>query len=117
MEAVWAVADITMGGMTIINLPACVIFSKYAIGALDDYERQKRKGVNPKFTADRIGIPDELVMTWKSSDDAPKKKKLKHLKELGFDREVARLCGGELTNRILKKQLSLYEQSESENLA
>ena len=54
MEAVWAVADITMGGMTIINLPACVIFSKYAIGALNDYERQKRKGLNPKFTADRI---------------------------------------------------------------
>lgn len=49
--------------------------------------------------------------------DAPKKKKLKHLKMIGFDREVARLCGGELTNRILKKQLSLYEQSESENLA
>ena len=49
--------------------------------------------------------------------DTPKKKKLKHLKELGFDREVARLCDGELTNRILKKQLSLYEQSESENLA
>ena len=80
MEAVWAVADITMGGMTIINLPACVIFSKYAIGALNDYERQKRKGLNPKFTAERIGIPADLVMTWKSSSDAPKKRKKRRKK-------------------------------------
>ena len=75
MEAVWAIADITMGGMTIINLPACTLFAKYAVEALDDYERQKRKGINPQFTADRIGIPDKLVMAWKSGETTQKKKK------------------------------------------
>ncbi|MBP3880148.1 MAG: alanine:cation symporter family protein, partial [Lachnospiraceae bacterium] len=75
MEAVWAIADITMGGMTIINLPACTLFAKYAVDALDDYERQKRKGINPQFTADRIGIPDKLVMAWKSGEGTQKKKK------------------------------------------
>ena len=49
MDAAWAMADITMGGMTLINLPACMLLGKVAIDALRDYEKQKKKGKNPVF--------------------------------------------------------------------
>ncbi len=39
MNAAWAMADITMGGMTLINLPCCMILGKVAIDALKDYEK------------------------------------------------------------------------------
>ena len=65
MEAAWAMADITMGGMTLINLPACMLLSKVAIDTLKDYEKQKAEGNNPVFHAEDIGLnPDEIDM-WK----------------------------------------------------
>ena len=65
MEAVWAIADITMGGMTIINLPACVILGHFAIDALKDYEKQRTAGKNPEFHSKNIGINDPDVTCWK----------------------------------------------------
>ena len=65
MEAVWAIADIAMGGMTIINLPACVILGNFAIDALKDYEKQRAAGKNPVFHAKNIGINDPDVACWK----------------------------------------------------
>jgi len=65
MEAVWAIADITMGGMTIINLPACVILGHFAIDALKDYEKQRAEGKNPEFHSKNIGIDDPDVTCWK----------------------------------------------------
>jgi AGCS family alanine or glycine:cation symporter len=65
MEAAWAMADITMGGMTLINLPACMLLGKVAIDTLKDYEKQKAEGNNPVFHAEDIGLnPDEIDM-WK----------------------------------------------------
>ena len=65
MEAAWAMADITMGGMTLINLPACMLLGKVAIDTLKDYEKQKAEGKNPVFLAEDIGLnPDEIDM-WK----------------------------------------------------
>ncbi|MBQ3973141.1 MAG: alanine:cation symporter family protein [Lachnospiraceae bacterium] len=60
-DACWALADIAMGGMTIINLPACVALSHEAIGALKDYEKQRKAGQNPVFHTRNIGLnPDEF---------------------------------------------------------
>ena len=78
MAAVWAIADITMGGMTIINLPACVILGNYAIDALTNYEDQKKLGKDPVFVASDIGLSDKLVMTWKAQ---PEKKSGKRRKK------------------------------------
>ena len=65
MDAAWAMADITMGGMTLINLPACMLLSKVAINTLKDYEKQKREGRDPVFLAKDVGLdPDQLDM-WK----------------------------------------------------
>ena len=65
MSAVWAIADIAMGGMTIINLPACVILGHYAIDALKNFEKQMRAGKDPVFHASDIGLDKSLVMAWK----------------------------------------------------
>ena len=42
-ELLWNIADITMGAMTLINIPVICILGRYAIRALRDYERQRNK--------------------------------------------------------------------------
>lgn len=64
MNAAWALADITMGGMTLINLPACMILGKVAIRTLRDYEEQRAAGKNPVFDAKKIGIPKSDLDFW-----------------------------------------------------
>ncbi|MBQ2390281.1 MAG: alanine:cation symporter family protein [Clostridia bacterium] len=52
----WDIADITMGAMTIINIPVIFILSKYAIRALKDYEIQRKQGKEPVFRAEDIKL-------------------------------------------------------------
>lgn len=65
MDAAWAMADITMGAMTLINLPTCMILGKHALGCLKDYEIQKKAGKNPIFKASSIDINEEDLDFWK----------------------------------------------------
>ena len=65
MDAAWAMADITMGAMTLINLPTCMILGKHAIACLKDYEIQKKAGKNPVFKASSIDINEEDLDFWK----------------------------------------------------
>ena len=65
MDAAWAAADITMGLMTLINLPTCVFLGKTALDCLKDYETQKKSGKNPVFMASNIGMNEEELDTWK----------------------------------------------------
>ena len=65
MNAAWAAADITMGGMTLINLPACMLLGKVAINALKDYEKQKKEGKKPVFNASDIGLNEDELDFWK----------------------------------------------------
>ena len=65
MDAAWAMADITMGLMTLINLPTCAIMGKTAIDCLKDYEIQKKSGKNPVFKANSIGLDEEKLDWWK----------------------------------------------------
>ena len=61
MNFAWTTADITMGCMTLINIPCCLVLSKTAIRTLQDYEKQKKSGQNPVFHAKDIGLnPDDL---------------------------------------------------------
>lgn len=59
MDAAWAMADITMGGMTLINLPACMLLGKIAIDCMKDYEKQKKLGKNPVFKGKSIGLNED----------------------------------------------------------
>lgn len=57
-DLAWNLADITMGFMAIENLIVILILGKWAFKALEDYERQRKKGENPVFIANRIeGLP------------------------------------------------------------
>lgn len=56
-DLLWNIADITMGGMTIINIPVIIILSKYVIKALRDYEKQRKAGKDPVFKAENIALP------------------------------------------------------------
>lgn len=66
MDAAWATADITMGGMTLINLPTCVFLGKIAFDCLRDYEEQKKDGKNPVFKCKSIGLDEDEFAFWKS---------------------------------------------------
>lgn len=65
MNAAWAMADITMGGMTLINLPSCMILGKVAIDVLKDYEKQRAQGKNPVFMGKDIGLEESELEFWK----------------------------------------------------
>ncbi len=55
-ELLWNIADITMGGMAMINIPVIFILGKYAFRALKDYTEQRNKGKDPVFSAKNIGL-------------------------------------------------------------
>ena len=65
MDAAWAAADITMGLMTIINLPCCFVLYRTVGDALKDYERQSKAGQNPEFRAGKIGLDERKLSFWK----------------------------------------------------
>ena len=65
MDFAWTMADITMGGMTLINIPVCVALSGIAIRALRDFESQKKKRLNPHFLARNIGLDESELSFWK----------------------------------------------------
>ena len=59
-DLLWNIADITMGGMTIINMPVILILSRYAMRALKDYEKQRKSGKEPVFHAKDINLPHKV---------------------------------------------------------
>ncbi len=52
----WDIADVTMGAMTLVNVPVIIILGKYAYRALADYKKQRRAGLDPEFKAKSVGI-------------------------------------------------------------
>lgn len=65
MDVAWAAADITMGFMTLINLPCCVALFKVVNLALKDYERQLKENKNPEFKGADIGLDEKDISFWK----------------------------------------------------
>lgn len=63
-DLLWNIADFTMGMMIIINVPVITYLCKYAFRALDDYEKQKKQGLNPVFKSENINLPFK-VDYWK----------------------------------------------------
>jgi AGCS family alanine or glycine:cation symporter len=59
-DLLWNIADITMGGMTIINVPVILLLGKYVVRALRNYDDQRKLGKTPEFHAKDIGISEEL---------------------------------------------------------
>lgn len=59
-DLLWNIADLTMGLMTIINMPVIFYLSKYAIRALKNYTQQKKEGKSPVFHAKDIDLPHKV---------------------------------------------------------
>lgn len=51
---VWALGDLFMGIMTLINIVAISLLSKQAFAVLEDYRSQKARGLDPVFVATSI---------------------------------------------------------------
>ncbi len=56
-DLLWGIADVTMGAMTIINMPVILYLGKYAFRALKDYEKQRKEGIDPVFKSKNIDLP------------------------------------------------------------
>jgi len=60
LDAVWGLADISMGLMAIVNLVAIVLLGRWAFAALRDYQNQVSTGRDPVFIAADAGLPAHL---------------------------------------------------------
>ncbi len=67
-ETVWALADLFMALMAIVNIYAIIRLSPIAFKALADYKMQKKTGKSPVFVADEVGIT-EGVECWESAKE------------------------------------------------
>ena len=56
-DLLWNIADVTMGAMTLINMPVIIILGKYVYRALNDYTKQRKEGKDPVFLAKNIDLP------------------------------------------------------------
>ena len=56
-DLLWGIADITMGAMTLINMPVILYLGKYALMALKDYETQLKQKKTPVFRIENTEIP------------------------------------------------------------
>ena len=77
MEFAWTMADITMGGMTLINIPCCLILSGTVVKALRDYEAQKKEGKLPAFHAAAIGMDENELHYWKTGEEKSARESVK----------------------------------------
>ncbi|MDR0562722.1 MAG: alanine:cation symporter family protein [Spirochaetaceae bacterium] len=64
MNTVWALADLTMGLMAVINMIAIAALSGTAVKALNDYQRQKKAGKDPIFTKNIIPEISKDLACW-----------------------------------------------------
>ena len=56
MSLLWDLSDVLMGVMALINIPVILILSGIALKAIQDYEAQLKKGINPVFKSADIGL-------------------------------------------------------------
>lgn len=58
-QLLWGMADVMMGGMTLVNMPVILHLGKYAFRALRDYERQLKTGTQIHFDKESIDLPHQ----------------------------------------------------------
>ena len=68
LDVAWSLADITMGLEAVVNIIAILLLGNIAFKALDDYESQMAKGLDPVFYETNIGLTNTDV--WKKPEDS-----------------------------------------------
>ena len=67
LKQAWSVVDLAMALMTILNLIAVILLSRYAFRLLKDYKEQRRAGRDPMFH--RSMFPDAKLDAWTEGTD------------------------------------------------
>lgn len=62
-QVAWDLGDVGVGLMAWLNVIAILIIQKPALLALNDYEAQRRAGLDPTFDAEKLGIKNAEI--WK----------------------------------------------------
>lgn len=57
-ESAWTLGDIGVGIMAWLNVIAILLLRKPALRALKDYQTQRKAGLDPVFSAKKLGIPN-----------------------------------------------------------
>ena len=65
LQQTWSIVDLAMAFMTILNLIAVVMLSRYSFRLLQDYQRQRKEGKEPVFHKDLF--PDTNLEAWEES--------------------------------------------------
>lgn len=65
VEVVWALVDFFMVIMTVCNLIAIMLLGKYAVRLLDDYQKQRNNGLDPKYHASTCPEIADETECWK----------------------------------------------------
>ena len=68
-DVIWAMADVGVGMMAWLNLGAILLLQKVAFRAIDDYETQRAKGLNPVFHPQRLGIANADYWAARRAED------------------------------------------------
>ncbi len=73
LPLVWALADVAMGLMTLVNIGALLGLTRWALAALTDYEKQMAAGREPVFVIGDITAPPGTVPgdVWTTPTPAP----------------------------------------------
>lgn len=69
LKTVWNLADLSMGLMALINLIAILLLSKYVYRALQDYNEQRKAGIDsPVFKASSMPEIADKLPCWKDEE-------------------------------------------------
>ena len=55
-DLLWGIADVTMGAMTIINIPVSLLLHTDALAVLRDFDKQRKAGKDPVFSASSVKL-------------------------------------------------------------
>ncbi len=65
LDTVWSIIDLCMALLTACNLVAIILLGKYAFRLLDDYRRQRRKGIkSPTFHRSQLPEIEKDIECW-----------------------------------------------------
>jgi AGCS family alanine or glycine:cation symporter len=63
LQQAWSIVDLAMALMTILNLIAVCMLSRYAFRLLKDFKEQRRQGKEPQFNPDLF--PEADLEGWR----------------------------------------------------
>lgn len=69
LELAWAFVDLFMAIMTICNLIAIILLGKYAVRCLNDYNAQRKQGLDPQYKSSTIPEIEDVTECWNHESD------------------------------------------------